>query len=305
MHKIAVIIVTYNGMQWLEKCLHNVFRSAIPISVYIIDNGSTDGTIQFIEDNYPQVNLVKTNQNLGFGKANNIGISKALEEGADYFFLLNQDGYVYPNTISSLIEVAELNPDYGILSPIQLNGNGTNMDLNFSILMNNENCFGFVNDAYFSKLKAHYDVKFVMAAFWLITKQTIQKVGIFNPVFPHYGEDNDYVNRVRYHGGKIAIVPASLGLHDREFRETTRSKQIYGWYIDLLIRISDINKNFVIEFGRALLFFIRQFCKALLMFRKQDLILNSKNFNSMIMKNFIKILEERKKNIHPQNKFYS
>lgn len=296
MHKVAVIIVTYNGMKWLEKCLLNLFQSNIAIKVYVIDNGSTDGTTDFIESHYPEVELVKTNQNLGFGKANNIGILKACDEGFDYFFLLNQDGYVFPDTIKNLVDFAKNNPQYGVLSPIQLNGEGTKMDLNFSTLMNNDNCSEFINDSYFRELRSHYDIRFVMAAFWLVTKPTIEKVGIFNPVFPHYGEDNDYLNRVRYHGMKIAVVPAALGLHDRGFRQTTRSKEIYAWYIDLLIRICDLNRTLVIELVRAILFFARQFCISLLKLRKGDLVLNSTNFNAIILKNFSDILRQRKRN---------
>ncbi|MEZ0450829.1 glycosyltransferase family 2 protein [Sphingobacterium thalpophilum] len=296
MDKVAVIIVTYNGMKWLRRCLNDLFQSIIPIQVFIIDNGSQDGTLDFVERHYPQIRLIKSKENLGFGKANNIGIAKAYEDGFDYFFLLNQDGYVSPETIANLVKIAKLNPDFGVLSPIQLNGTGDNLDLNFSILMNNNNCPGFINDSYFDKLKDYYDVKFVMAAFWLITRETIRKIGFFNPVYPHYGEDNDYLNRVLYHGKKVAVVSDAVGLHDREFREMTRSKEIYSWYIDLLIRVSDLNKNFSLEVGRSILFFVKRMCLSLLKFQREDAVLNAKYFFAFLLKQFLVIHRERSKN---------
>lgn len=296
MDKVAVIVVTYNGMKWLERCLNDLFQSIIPIQVFIIDNGSQDDTIDFVEKYYPQITLIRSEQNLGFGKANNIGLSKAFKDGFDYFFLLNQDGYIFPETIANLIKIAKGHPEFGVLSPIQLNGAGNNLDLNFSILMNNNNCPGFINDSYFDRLRDYYEVNFIMAAFWLITRATIQKIGFFNPVYPHYGEDNDYLNRILYHGKKVAVVPSAVGLHDREFRKATRSKEIYSWYIDLLIRISDLNRNFGIEIGRSILFFAKKICISLLKFQKEDLVLNFKYFFTLLGKQYLAIYRERIEN---------
>jgi len=91
--KVSVIIVSYNFEQWIDRCLGSLRRSTSPISVIVVDNGSKDKTTQIIEKNYPEVHLIKTGANLGFGKANNIGIRYAMEQGADYFFLLNQDAW--------------------------------------------------------------------------------------------------------------------------------------------------------------------------------------------------------------------
>ena len=92
---VKIIIVTYNGMQWLARCL----SSCIGYDVIVVDNASTDKTITFIKENFPDVKLIKQNSNLGFGQANNIGLSIALKEDVDYIFLLNQDAYLQPETI--------------------------------------------------------------------------------------------------------------------------------------------------------------------------------------------------------------
>jgi len=105
MNVIYVVIVTYNGMQWIDKCLDSLIHSSIPLNIIIIDNLSTDGTVDFIKHKYPTVELVETGKNLGFGKANNIGITHAVKQNADYVFLLNQDAWVGLNTIDELVKI--------------------------------------------------------------------------------------------------------------------------------------------------------------------------------------------------------
>lgn len=296
MDKVAVIVVTYNGMKWLQTCFDSLLQSTSAHHVYAIDNGSTDGTVDFIASQYPRIELIQSKENLGFGKANNLGLTKALEDGFDYFFLLNQDGYVFPDTLNNLVNFSKGNPIYGVLSPMQLNGNGTDLDQNFSILMNNFNCPGFINDSYFNKLHSHYELKFVMAAFWLITKEALQKIGLFNPVFPHYGEDNDYLNRVMYHGKKIAIVTNALGRHDREFRESTHQQNIYRSYIDLLIRLCDLNRSLGTEFIKAYIYFVRALLKSFFRCEFRNLNLNFKYYHKILLLQSFSIYKGRKKN---------
>lgn len=218
--KIGVVIVTYNPMQWLSKCLETIIKSNIELEIILVDNASTDHCIDFINENFPKVQTVLLNENIGFGKANNVGLKKALEIGCDYFVLLNQDVYVMENSIRELIEVAKQNPDYGIISPIHLNGKATALDLNFSNYIIPSKCPDFYSDAYLNNFsKPIYSLSFVNAAAWLITKECLEVVGGFNPSFFHYGEDDNYCHRVLYHGFKIGIVPKSIICHDREIRE--------------------------------------------------------------------------------------
>ena len=86
MKKVFVVIVTYNGVQWIRKCL----QSCQDYPVVVVDNQSTDATVEIIQNEFPKVHLIEESKNHGFGQANNIGISYALNKGADYVFLLNQ-----------------------------------------------------------------------------------------------------------------------------------------------------------------------------------------------------------------------
>ena len=84
-----IIIVTFNSKKWLEKCFESIINSEIAVRVIVVDNNSADGTPQTIKEKYPQFELIQLEKNIGFAKANNIGIYKALQDGADYLFLLN------------------------------------------------------------------------------------------------------------------------------------------------------------------------------------------------------------------------
>lgn len=235
--KIFVIIVTYNGLKWLDKCVGNLRNSLVPVTPIVIDNSSSDGTSEFLETNYPETIFIKSKKNLGFGKANNVGLRKAAELGFDYVFLLNQDAWINPDTIKLLIECHLQNQEYGILSPVHLNGSGKALDKNFANYMAPEITPGFMSDTFLGCQKSIYNTSYVNAAAWLISKECQERVGGFDPIFPHYGEDDDYLNRVRYHGFKIGIVPQTVIFHDRTCKEYSQLKRD----LDRLI-IADILK---------------------------------------------------------------
>lgn len=201
-------------MKWLSKCL----ESCKCMNVILVDNNSSDNTVSFVKENYPNVTVLKQSKNFGFGAANNIGIAYALKQNVDYIFLLNQDAYLEPNTISKLIKAHKANKEYGVISPIHLNGEGNNLDKNFQIYLR-ENLF-FIYDAIRNIYsKPLYEVSFVNAAAWLLPRKTIETVGGFDPIFFHYGEDDNYCQRVLYHNLKIGIVPNAYIYHDREDRK--------------------------------------------------------------------------------------
>ena len=205
-------------MPWLEKCLGSVDFEKY--KVVVVDNNSQDETTQIIEREYSQIKLFKERENLGFGQANNKGISYTLNQGAEQLFLLNQDAYLIDDCLEQLIQKQQLNPEYGILSPIHTNGEVTRLDRNFSNYvrydMNPDFYSDFVLD---NKRKKIYEVPFVNAAGWLLSKKCLMTVGGFDPIFFHYGEDDNFCQRVHYHGFKIGVVPKQLMVHDREDRE--------------------------------------------------------------------------------------
>lgn len=215
--KIYLIIVTYNAMKWAEKCFSSLRKSSVPVSCIVIDNGSRDGTQDFIKTNFPEVELIQSSSNLGFGKANNIGIEKAYKNGADFFYLMNQDAWIYDDSIEKLLQVYEEYPnksEMGILSPMHLDGSEMKLDLFLDKYIAQNFETRMISDFYLNSRKTFYPIKFINAAHWLIPKATIEKVGGFNPYFFHYGEDNEYVNRVHFHQKKILLCTNSKAVHD-------------------------------------------------------------------------------------------
>ncbi|CAM2919509.1 glycosyltransferase family 2 protein [Chryseobacterium flavum] len=218
MSKIHIIIVTYNAMKWAERCFTSLRKSSVPVKCYVIDNGSTDGSQEYIKKHFPEVDFTQSEINLGFGKANNIGIEKAYKDGADFFYLMNQDAWLYPDSMEKMLEIYDNHPnpsEIGIISPIHVDGTEKHMDIFLDqYIAKNYEKTRMISDLYFQTLKPYYEISFVNAAHWLLPKKTIETIGGFNPYFFHYGEDDEYVNRIHFHQKKVLLVPGSRAVHD-------------------------------------------------------------------------------------------
>jgi N-acetylglucosaminyl-diphospho-decaprenol L-rhamnosyltransferase len=227
MPKIYIIIVTYNAMKWAEKCFTSLRHSSVPVNCIVIDNGSADGTQEYIKTNFPEVDFIQAEKNLGFGKANNIGIEKAYKEGADFFFLMNQDAWLYQDSLEKLLEVYthyQNKEEIGILSPMHMDGTEERLDVFFErYLARNTHINRLFSDTFYKKLKEYYEIDFVNAAHWFLPRKTIEEIGGFNPYFFHYSEDYEYVQRIMYFNKKILICPKSCVVHDgkQDFNKTS------------------------------------------------------------------------------------
>lgn len=226
MPKIYFIIVTYNAMKWAERCFNSLRQSSVPAHCIVVDNGSTDGTQEYIASHFPEVELIRSGANLGFGKANNIGIEQAYRNGADFFYLMNQDAWIYENSLSKLLDVYTAYPDkkeIGILSPMHLDGTEKKLDIFFErYLARNTHINRIFSDAFENTLQESYEIDFVNAAHWLLPKSTVEEIGGFNPYFFHYSEDYEYVQRISFFGKKIIVCPLSKVVHDgrQDFNKT-------------------------------------------------------------------------------------
>ncbi len=234
------VVVTFNGRKWIEKCLTSLLNSTIPVTILVIDNGSTDGTPQIITANFKELTFIQLSSNKGFGKANNIGIKKAYEAGAECVFLFNQDVWVAPDACERVVNAHKSDPSFGVISPMHLNGEGTALDYNFSTYISPWACPSLFSDIYLNRLQETlYETKFVNAAAWLVTRKCIEIVGGFNPVFFLYGEDDNYLHRVAYHGLKVGVLPKAHIYHDREGRSSHNYDQHGGDRKNRLVYYSD------------------------------------------------------------------
>jgi GT2 family glycosyltransferase len=240
--RVFVVIVTYNGSKWIEKCISSVLNSSYNIKIVVVDNHSQDNSVEILNQ-FPEIHLIQSQENLGFGKANNIGIDFALNNQADYVFLLNQDTWIFEKTIQSLVEIAKENPDFGILSPLHFSADGINLDDSFKTYYDRK--------IERSKNQNAVSVPFVNAATWLVSKKCIEKVGKFESLFNHYGEDRNYCDRVLYHGYKIVITENSKICHDRIITRSF-SKDCIQSKFGVLLQVLNINNSLTKSYFLAL-----------------------------------------------------
>lgn len=234
--KILTIVVTYNAMKWLDRCLGSLMLSGMPSDVIVIDNGSVDGTAEYIQDNYPDVKFVATGENLGFGKANNIGFRYALKYGYEYVYLLNQDAWIFPETFGTLVEAMEKDRSLGILSPMQMAACLDRPDPRFERWCPKSALRDV--DSRWRKGKV-YGVKFVMAAHWMISRECLENVGGFSPAFKHYGEDDNFIHRALYKGYKVGIHSGAKAVHDREMRPVSKEASMRLKCVASVVKVSN------------------------------------------------------------------
>lgn len=237
MAKVLVVIVTYNALKWIQRCLRSVEKSTLQADVLVIDNGSTDGTLPLIRTDFPRTRIIETGENLGFGAANNRGLRIAHDECYDFAYLLNQDAWLEKDTLEKL--VAAHKPDWGVLSPMQLDARGRR-DRRFD-----KKCGKYVDAALggYHSDKLVVEVPFVMAAHWLVSREAIATVGGFSPAFRQYGEDDNWLHRLHFHKLLCGVVPAAKAVHDRAGRRPGREKKLQLKCISTVVKVSDPNRN--------------------------------------------------------------
>lgn len=215
---ISLIIVNYNGVNYLESCLNSIRRhlKGLTHEIIMVDNNSKDESIVYIKENYPEVIIIKSKENLGFGKANNLGVSHA---NGEIILLLNNDTILL-NDIKFAVEVLLSKKDYGIVtinmldkhknyisavgrfpSPLRL------LKISFSKDKRKE-----FNEGNFN-LKQNYLVDWVTGAFMLIRKKDYIALQGFDSDYFMYVEDVDLCKRMSNLGKFCVFVPSLYYIH--------------------------------------------------------------------------------------------
>lgn len=244
---IFAIIVSYNAMPWIDQCLGSIQASSVPMQAIVVDNGSKDDTVAYIQKHYPNVILLPQTQNLGFGQGNNAGISLAMHNGATHVLLLNQDAWVEADMIEKLLPYDDSN---SLLSPVHLNGEGDALDRNFKLhaLMRADDYTRLVDDWATGKTSKYATFE-INAACWLLPARIIREIGGFNPMFFHYAEDINYLHRLHYHNKGVYFVPSAIAYHDRaNVKEKPLNEQYM--YQQMVLRMININDSACIANGK-------------------------------------------------------
>ena len=265
--KLFVVVVTYKGNRWYDDCFSSLRDSSYPLQVVIVDNASNDGTIEYIREKYPDFVLIESQENLGFGRANNLGIRYALNAGCDYVFLLNQDAWVETDTFEKMINIHLHHPEYGVLGCINVTKDRCHMLDGFIPTISNPKNVNpsLIDDMYFNRLKDVYEVKSILAAAWLLPRNTLEVVGGFDPIFYHYGEDDNYLQRAKFHGIKVGVCPNCRIVHDAQTNRVPEALEFrnkeYAQKREWLLKWCDVNnpKSDRAHYFELLLKSIKQF----------------------------------------------
>lgn len=269
--KLFVIVVTYKGKQWYDRCFSSLRESTIPIQTIVVDNASNDGSVEYIREHFPEIYLIESKENLGFGKGNNLGLRYAYEQGCDYVFLLNQDTWVDPDMFEKLVVVSKRHPDFGIIAPVHMSADKQSLCMMMEY-QSNLYMYRMLSDLYCGNVKEIYETNYVNAAGWLLPRNTLSTLGGFDPLIFHYGEDDDYVNRARYHGVRIGICFGARMVH-YGFSDEWSKKLLSQARIDDLELYLDLNRSF--DYHSLRRSCLRKYFKAMLG-RKKSLMNYSK-----------------------------
>ena len=214
--------------------------------LYVFDNDSTDGSADFVASHFPQAKLVRSAENLGFSKANNLGFEWAIRKGYDYVYLLNQDAWLEEGALETLVAAAESQPDYAVLSPLQMTDGYHALDAQFSKAAR-------VCERAESPV---FSIMRVMAAHWLVPVAALKELGPFEEeMFPFYGQDDDWCQRARYAGWKVGVVPEARAVHDRAAREEPLERTVFrNYYTGSLVRLCNVNRPLWERFAFVCLF---------------------------------------------------
>ncbi|HXT42299.1 MAG TPA: glycosyltransferase family 2 protein [Candidatus Angelobacter sp.] len=226
MHHISVIIVSWNAREHLRNCLRSIRKTGDPLvrEVIVVDNASTDGSPEMVEEQFPDATLIKAEKNLGFARANNLGIQRA---SGSLLALVNSDVIVHRDCFERLTRFLESHPDVGLVGPRVVGGDGR-LQLTCGRLPTvwNTACRFLALDrilarwSWFSGFEMrHFDhnscaeVEVLSGCFWLARRDAVKIVGGLDEGFFFYAEDLDWCKRFRSAGWKIMFVAEASATH--------------------------------------------------------------------------------------------
>lgn len=212
MKKVFILVLNFNGGRYILDCLQSLQLIKLPpgwgAEVLVVDNASTDNSLQLIESRFPKIEIIKNKKNLGFAGGNNIGIRLALKRKAQSVLLVNQDTVVEKNFLSPLLA-----NDADMVAPIIKFKRKGKWIYDFGGKINW--WIGRTSHDERTKVKNEKPAKidYVSCCCMLIKKEVLNKIGLLDEKFFLYFEDVDFCLRAKKAGFKIAVEPKSIVLH--------------------------------------------------------------------------------------------
>jgi GT2 family glycosyltransferase len=225
---ISIVIVVWNAKKYVLECLdslkENLAEIRAEVEVIIVDNASTDGSAELVEQRFPEFKLIRNADNLGFSKANNIGIAQA---SGDYICLVNSDVKFVDDCLSPMLRYLEDNPGVAMIGPKMLTAKGeaARSTMRFPTIWNSLTRAlaldrVFRHSAFFGgHLMSDFDhqrtipVEVLNGWFLLMRRSALEKVGLLDPQFFMYGEDVDWCYRFHQAGQKLVFFAGAGAIH--------------------------------------------------------------------------------------------
>lgn len=215
--EVYIVLVNWNGWQDTIECVESCHKLAYRhFRILIVDNGSTDGSESILRARFPQVDLIQAGANLGFAGGNNLGIKSALEQGADFIWLLNNDTLVAPEALGELVAVANSDERVGIVGSklyyynapgkIAFAGGGWKQSPLYPVHRG-------VDEDDQGQYNSVEEVDFITGCSLLIKAAVINDIGEMYDRYFLYWEDIDWNATADEHGWKILFTPGSHVWH--------------------------------------------------------------------------------------------
>jgi GT2 family glycosyltransferase len=223
--RVAVLILNYNGKCYLRRCLDTVLSQSLTYGgydVYLIDNASVDGSVEYVRENYPSVKIIQNKMNLGFAGGFNIAIEKVIDK-YDYLVILNNDVIVEENWLEELILPFKRDPKIGICTSLVLFPDGELIDHAGGYVLNL--AFGVVGGFMGRKsirtirFTSYFPVFYASGCAMAVSTTLLKKIGCFDPTYFMYYEDVDLSWRAQLAGYKVVCNPNAVLYHLGSGRE--------------------------------------------------------------------------------------
>jgi GT2 family glycosyltransferase len=218
---VSVIIVNWNTKRLLLECLSSVFKTINKLSfeTWLVDNASSDGSVEAVKQNYPDVKIIQNKKNLGFAAANNIALERMCGQ---YALLLNTDTILTNGAVEDLFDFVEKNQGAGMTCGQLLNQDGSkqNSIANFPgihSLLCNESLLQILFPKKFPGKRKEYrkpvEVDSCIGACLMVRKKAMDKVGLLDKRYFFFFEETDWAYRMKQAGWKIYFVPSAKIFH--------------------------------------------------------------------------------------------
>jgi GT2 family glycosyltransferase len=214
---VTAVVLSWNRREDTLACLRSLVAADPAPKVIVVDNASTDGTSEAVRREFPDIELIENPENLGFAEGNDVGIRHALAHGADHVLVLNNDTEVDRSFLAPLLEEAARRPDAGALSPKILFADPPDLIWFAGAEYDARSGYNGRHRGYREPDDGRFDAVVetgrVCGAAMLVSRQVLEKVGVFDPELFAYSEDTDWSLRAHEAGYKHYLVPSSRVWH--------------------------------------------------------------------------------------------